>query len=226
VKTRSLELVLRTTSILFILLAIVLTVFSLVQYSRQRERYPIGMTIAGVPVGGLTPQEAVDRLLRVYNTPLEIRYGDAVFQMSPEMAGFQMDVESMIAAADQVRKESSFWQGLWNYLWGQNIVRVDIPLRATLSKERLREYLVNEISARYDEPPAPPQPVPGSTTFTPPKPGRMLDVENALLLIEQALRSPTQRRVELVARRPPRPRRFKFLEILLQQNVLQMNFDA
>jgi hypothetical protein len=227
VKTRSLELVLRTTSILFILLAIVLTVFSLVQYSRQRERYPIGMTIAGVPVGGLTPQEAVDRLLRVYNTPLEIRYGDAVFQMSPEMAGFQMDVESMIAAADQVRKESSFWQGFWNYLWGQNIVRVDIPLRATLSKERLREYLVNEISARYDEPPTPPQPVPGSTTFTPPKPGRVLDVENALLLIEQALRSPTQRRVELVARRAlPGRADFKFLEILLQQNILQMKFDG
>lgn len=227
VKTRNLELILRATSVIFIILAILLTGLSLAQYGRQRERYPIGMTIADVPVGGLTPQEAAERLLRVYSTPLEVHYGDAVFQMQPEDAGFSLDIESMIAAADQVRTGSSFWGGFWNFLWGQNLAMVNIPLRATLSEERLRNYLVNEVSARYDEPPLPPQPIPGSTAFTPGKAGRMLDVDSAVLLIEKALRSPTQRRVELVAKRatPTRPE-FAHLDILLQQNIQQVGFDG
>ncbi len=227
IQTRNLDLILRATSTVFLILAILLTGFSLAQYGRQRERYPIGMTIADVPVGGLTPQEAVERLLRVYNTPIEIRYGEAVFQMPPEAAGFQLDIESMIAAADQVRTGSSFWGGFWNYLWGQHLVPVNIPLRATISEETLRDYLVREVSARYDEPPTPPQPIPGSTAFTPGKAGRVLDVESAILLIEKALRSPTQRRVELVAKRAlPTRADFGNLEVLLQQNILQMGFDG
>ncbi len=227
IQTRNLDLILRATSTIFLILAILITGVSLAQYGRQRERYPIGMTIADVPVGGLTPQEAMERLLRVYNMPIEIRYGDAVFQMPPEAAGFRLDIESMIAAADQVRTGSSFWVGFWDYLWGQHLVPVNIPLRATISEETLRDYLIREVSARYDEPPVPPQPIPGSTAFTPGKAGRELDVESAILLIEKALRSPTQRRVELVSKRAlPTRADFGNLEVLLQQNILQMGFDG
>lgn len=224
---RNLQLILRATSVLFLILAIVLTVLALVQYSRQRERYPAGMTIAGVPVGGLTPQEATQRLLQVYNTPVELRYGDAIFQMSPEAAGFTLDMESMLAAADQVRTGGSFWGGFWNYLWNQSTPPVNIPLRASTSEERLRSYLVNEVSARYDQPPIPPQPVPGSVNFTPGQPGQVLDIDKAIVLIEDALRSPTERRVTLIAQRAtPGRAAFQNLEILFRQNIAQLGFDG
>jgi uncharacterized membrane protein YecN with MAPEG domain len=47
-------------SLVFLLAAIVLTVLQLVSYSRVRTRFPIGMTIAGVPVGELDRQEAAN----------------------------------------------------------------------------------------------------------------------------------------------------------------------
>jgi hypothetical protein len=51
VRNRNTNILLRGTSILFISIAMVLTTVSLIGYSRQRNNYPAGMTIGGVPVG-------------------------------------------------------------------------------------------------------------------------------------------------------------------------------
>jgi hypothetical protein len=50
-KLRGSSLLLRGVSLVFILLAAILVVFQLVQYSVSRSNYPADMTIAGVPVG-------------------------------------------------------------------------------------------------------------------------------------------------------------------------------
>lgn len=52
-KLRGSSLYLRGVSLVFVLLAAVLIVFQLVQYSVSRSNYPADMTIGGVPVGGL-----------------------------------------------------------------------------------------------------------------------------------------------------------------------------
>ena len=102
-RNRNTNIWLRGISILFVSVAIVMTAVSLVDYSRQRNNYPPGMTIAGVPVGGLEPGAASQRLLEVYTSPVEAHYGDAVIQIDPGVVGFRADVESMLAAADLVR---------------------------------------------------------------------------------------------------------------------------
>jgi hypothetical protein len=55
------------------------------------------MTIAGVPVGGLTPVEASQRLLEVYTSPVELLYNDAIIHIDPAVVGFEPDIETMLA---------------------------------------------------------------------------------------------------------------------------------
>ena len=99
-RNRNANVFLRGTAIVLLIIATVLTIASLVGYSRQRNDYPAGMTIAGVPVGGLDPQSASQRVLEVYNTPIEIHYSDAIIQADPTNLGFQLDIDSMLAAAE------------------------------------------------------------------------------------------------------------------------------
>ena len=226
-RNRNTNAILRGVSILFLTIALVLSIISLIQYSRQRNSYPDSMTIAGVPVGGLTPAEASQRLLQVYTSPIEIRYNDALIHVDPGIIGFQADIETMLAAADLNRTGGSFWGGFWNLLWNRNPSEITIPLSATISEERLRDYLQNEVATRYDVPPSPALPIPGGTDFLPGEPGQTLDVDRAVLLINDALRSPTSRSVSLTFTRGAAARpTIENLEILLKQIVTVSDFDG
>lgn len=219
--------ILRGISIAIMSVALVLIVISLIGYSRQRNSYPGGMKIAGVPVGGVDPQTASERVLQVYSSPVEAHYGAAIIHIDPSVVGFEMDLDSMIAAADLERTGGAFWLGFWNYLWNREPDPVEIPLSASVDEDRLTAYLQNEIAARYDEPPTPAQPIPGSTTFEPGIPGRVLDIPRAVRLIEDTLRSPNNRVVSLsfgqsTIARPT----IDNLEILLKQIISTSGFDG
>lgn len=225
---RNTNIVLRGTAIFLLIVATILTISSLVSYSRQRNSYPLGMTIAGVPVGGLDPQAASQRLLQVYSTPVEIQYGGGTIQVEPQILGFSMDVDSMLAAADLARTGGAFWGGFWDFLWNRDPAADAVPLRATIAEDRLRTYLQTEIAPRYDRPATPAQPVPGTTTFTPGQPGQTLDIDHAVPMIEDALRSPTTRIVSLgsmqnaIAGRPT----LQDLQILMKQQITSSGFDG
>src|SRR5688500_3198941 len=204
-----------------------MVVISLIGYSRQRNNYPRGMKIAGVPVGGVDPQIASQRVLQVYSSPIEVQYGEAIIHINPSVVGFELELDTMIAAADLARTGGSFWGGFWNYLWNRDPETVEVPLSATIEEERLISYLQTELATRYDDPPTPAQPVPGTTNFSPGAPGRVLDINRAVRLIEDTLRSPTNRSVALSfqsssAARPT----MQNLEILLQQNITVADFDG
>lgn len=226
-RNRNTNIILRGVSILFLTAALILTITSLIAYSRQRNSYPTGMTIAGVPVGGLSPAQASQRLLEVYTSPVEIRYDNAIVHIDPGTVGFQIDVETMLAAADLTRTGGSFWGGFWDFIWNRSPAESQIPLSASISEERLREFLQNEISSRYDQPPEPAQPVPGGTSFLAGAPGQTLDLDRAVLLITDALRSPSSRSVALSYTRSAAARpTIENLEILLKQIVTTSNFDG
>jgi beta-lactamase class A len=224
---RDTSFILRWVSLFFVAAAIVLTMIALTTYSRERGSYPTGMTIAGVPVGGVDPQTAAQRLLQTYNTPIELQYAGASIHMDPAVAGFQIDTESMLAAADLQRTGSSFWGGFWDFLWNRQTGTTNVPLIATLSEERLRVYLKEDIASRYDQPAIAAAPLPGQVNFAPGSPGQELNVDRAVAIIEDALRSPTNRTVALTSQRtnPGRPP-LKNLEILIKQIVDLTPFDG
>jgi beta-lactamase class A len=227
VRNRNTNIVLRGTSVFLIILAVVITIMAMAGYSRQRNDYPPGMTIAGVPVGGLDPQQASQRVLEVYTTPVEIQYAGASIQIEPALVGFELELDSMLAAADLTRTGGSFWGGFWDYLWNRDPAAVAIPLRDNISEERLRAYLETEIASRYDTPPTPAQPIPGSTNFLPGEAGQTLDIDRAVVLLEDALRSPTERTVALSFNRTTAARpTVDNLEILLKQIIAKSGFDG
>lgn len=185
------------------------------------------MMIGGVSVGGLNPAQASQRLLEVYTSPVEILYNDAVIHIDPATVGFQVDVETMLAAADLRRTGGPFWGGFWDYLWNRTSPETQIPLSSSISEDRLREYLQNEIAARYDRPPGLAQPIPGGTSFLPGEPGQSLDLEHAVLLITDSLKSPTNRSIALsfVHSSSARPT-IDNLGILLKQIITISDFDG
>lgn len=224
---RDTSFLLRWVSLLFIAAAIALAMIQLTTYSRLRANYPAGMTIAGVAVGGVDPQTATQRLLQVYNAPIEIQYAGAIIHMDPSLAGFQIDTESMLAAADLQRTGGSFWGGFWGYLWNQQTQTTDVPLIATFTEDRLRAWLRDEIAPRYDVPAIAAQPIPGQPTFAAGTAGQELDADRAVILIEDALRSPANRAVSLTFQRtaPGRPP-LQNLETLLKQIIEISRFDG
>ena len=227
-RNRSIFVSLRWISILLIFLAVVLTILQLIRYSRIRSSFPPGMVIAGVPVGGLDPQIAAERLLQTYTAiPVEVRYRDAVIQIRPSVIGFELDIPAMMTAADLERLQQPFWTGFWDFLWNRLPMPEEVPLRATYSEERLRAFLKDEIAARYDQEAAEAMPLPGSTGFQSGKAGTVLDIDRAVTLIDAALRSPSSRVVNLSFNKitPPRPS-FQNLQILLQQMVETSKFDG
>ena len=226
-RLRGSSLFLRGVSLVFILVAAIFIVYQLVQYSVSRSNYPPDMTIGGVPVGGLDSQSTAQRLLQVYSVPIEIHYNNAVIDLDPGLIGFQLNTESMLAAADLQRTGSSFWGGYWDYLWNRPSPASQIPLVATYSEDRLRIYLQNEISARYDQAPVSAQPIPGTVNFTPGTPGQTLDIDRAVDLIGSALESPSQRVVLLSSQRTTAGRpSLDSLQILLKQIIDQSGFTG
>lgn len=226
-RTRTPFSALRWLSLVFVLLGVVLFTLQLVSFSRIWASFPSGLTIAGVPVGQLDRQQAAQRLLEAYSIPVELHYGDAVVQMNPSVVGFELDLELMLAAADQERTRLPFWAAFWNYLWGTPGSQANVPLSATYSTERLRDYLVAEIAARYDHPPVPALPMTGTVNFQPGVQGTSLDVNRSVTLIESALKSTDQRVVDLPLQHanPTRPA-FQNLQILLRQTVDLAKFDG
>jgi len=226
-RNRGLFSPLRWISAFFLVAALVLTAVQLARYSRVRANFPSGLKIAGIPVGGLDRQQAAQRLLKAYSVPVELIYNNAAIQIPPSVVDFQLDLESMLSAADLQRTQQSFWVGFWDYLWGRSSSPVEVPLRSTYSEERLRAYLTNEIAERYDQPPLPASPVVGTVNFQPGATGTAVDVDSAVPMILSAMRSLEKRQVVLPLRRtdPPRPA-FQNLKVLLKQTIDLEAFDG
>ncbi len=218
---------LRWISVFFILSAVVLFTIQLVRYSRVRTRFPAGLNIAGIPVGQLDRQEAAERLLAVYTLPVELHHNEAVIHLDPAVVGFELSLDSMLAAADLQRTERSFWLGFWDYLWDRRTLPSDVPLDAGYSEVRLQTFLSEEIASRYDQPPTPAQPIVGTVNFQAGEMGAALDINSAVILIENALLSANNRSVDLPLQRelPPRPS-FDNLEILLKQTIDLEGFEG
>ena len=214
-------------AVLFLIAAALFSTLQFVRFSRLRITYPGNMTIAEVPVGGLDRQGAADRLLQAYSLPVEMVYDDQIILFEPSICGFELDLESMLAAADLERTRQSFWVGFWDYLWGRQIKTLSIPLRATFSESRLSTYLEDEIATRYDKPPSAAVPQTGTVNFTPGTFGTELDLDTAILLIDGAMKSVSRRSVNLPRKQtsPPRPS-LQNLETFLKQTIDLNNFDG
>lgn len=217
----------RWISIILIVSSAILLVFQLIQFSRLRAAFPSGTLIAGIAVGGLDQEEAADRVRQAYNSTVELVYEDQLIHIKPSQVGFEIDVESMIAAADQQRVELPFWSSFWDYLWNRESVASETPLVSSIDENRLSVFLMDEIASRYDTVPEASTPIAGTTNFEYGTPGKVMDVEKSMPVVERVLQSATERSAQLVIEEvePSRPS-LENLEILIKQIIDDSGFDG
>jgi beta-lactamase class A len=200
-RQRGLQLpLLEIVSSILLLIAIVLGMFELVKYSNAKDDLPTDLTVAGIPVGGLSENDARARWEAVYmEQPLQLYYADSLIELDPVSVGFRTNSESMLAdARAQSSREKSFWAGFWNYLERRPVAAVTVPLDAEFSESDLRLYL-EQLAARYDSQAGEAGYSPTTLTFQTGAMGRKLDIDQAMILIEQALfdPNPANRRIVL-----------------------------
>lgn len=212
---------------MMIVAAAILLVIQTIQFSRLRAAFPSGTLIAGIAVGGLEQQAAADRVRQAYNSTVELIYEDQLIHIKPAQVGFEVDVESMIAAADQQRVELPFWSSFWSYLWNRESEASETPLVSSIDENRLRLFLMDEVAARYDKVPEASTPIAGTTNFQYGNPGVVLDVEKSMPVVERALQSAIERSAQLVIEEvaPTRPS-LANLEILIKQIIDDFAFDG
>jgi hypothetical protein len=211
------RLALRWVSLLLILAAAVLAYREWEKFQAAQAFFPPGSTLAGVPVGGLDHQEAVQRLQAAYAAPVELHYQEDTIYLSPEAAGFTLDIDRILPAGPQTGELTPALPAFRDYLWNRPAAPIHGPLKYAISEERLRLSL-EDIASRYDVSPIPALPVPASFNFQPGVPGRELDIDASIPLVQAVLPSISRPPVDLPTRAiaPPRPD-FQNLEILLQQ---------
>lgn len=182
-------------------------IFKLYEYAGSRSYYPPGLTIGGIDIGGMTPDEASALLTNRYiEAPILLLYNEDSFEVSPAETEFTLDLENMLNQADIQRVQQDFWAGFWGFLWGRPVEVEPIPLLATHRREALIDVL-DRIALIVDQPSQPPQPVPGSLSFQYGTPGTRINKEASFADIEAALYRPSSREARLLVEpvNPERP---------------------
>jgi hypothetical protein len=163
------------------------------RYSQIEQDIPLGVTLGGIPVGGLSRNQATARLEQVYLTPIVLRYHSQEFQLSPAQVQFSVNLEQMVSQLPQVGNTVSFW----DYLWGKRpVLNMDVSLIANYSQTALREYL-QDVASRYDTPILSAFADPRSFITYRSTAGEELQQATAVPLIHAALFSPSQRTIDL-----------------------------
>ncbi|MCI0394495.1 MAG: class A beta-lactamase-related serine hydrolase [Chloroflexi bacterium] len=187
--------------------AVLFLLFKLYQYGSFRRFYPAGLTIAGVPVGGMTREQAAEQLnARYLAADIIIYHASEAVAVNPTDAEFTLDLETMLSQADFQRQQQDFWAGFWGFLWGRPVEVEQVELSATNNPEALRRVL-EQIATVYDKPAQPPQPVPTTLSFQYGETGVITDIDASLPDVQAALYRATDREAHLVlkpvdARRP------------------------
>lgn len=189
--------ILPVISILLILAGVGLFVLELVQFTQRDNGLPPGVSITGIPVGGLTAAEAGARIEEAFVQPVTLWYGDSPIILDPAAVGFRISTASMIAEARSAGGANTFWYRFFSYLTGQEVENtINIPLSADYQASLLDQFL-QDISQRYDQ---------GSgnvgydlqtLTIRPGGSGTALNIDAARDLVNDALLQPNNRSVTL-----------------------------
>jgi beta-lactamase class A len=196
-RRRNLPIV-QIVSALMLLIAVGLFVWNLLRYTEGQGLLPADVSVAGIPVGALSPREAATRLEQAYSQPVVLFYAGSPIQLEPGVVGFRTNADAMIAAA---RAEGDVEGGAWsrfaNYMLGRQAIQtINVPLTADYQRSLLEQFL-RDVATRYDRPSGEVGYDLQTLTMRPGSEGYQLDVNAALPLVDAALRSPDARSVIL-----------------------------
>ncbi len=180
-----------------LLAAVILLGWEWFHFQQQRSRFGAGITVAGVPVTGLKPTDAMNSVAAIYRQPIWLDYEGSPILLDPASIDFHLDNEHMLADLSAKKATgSNYVTDLWNYLWRQSGSSADVALVANYQQSKLRDFL-KDVAARYGQSAGSAGFDMNTMTFSAAAAGEKLDIDASLQAIDAALRSPTNRRVQL-----------------------------
>src|SRR6266852_1111589 len=180
-----------------VLAALVLFMSELARFAQGRDILP-DITVAGVPVTGLKPSEAVSTWERVYSQPIMLDFLGSPILVMPADIGFHTNSDLMRAELQsKIANTNNYWIDFWNYLWRKPTSPVTTELVADYQEAKLRNIL-QDIATRYEQRASSAAFDVNSMTFGSGASGSRLDIEASIVEIDKALRRPTNRRVKLL----------------------------
>ena len=211
---------------LFLLFALLIAVVDYASFQKPQSVYPNGISVEGIPLGGLDHARAEARLTEAFSVPVELRYQQARIQFTPAELGFSPDYTATIAELDKNLPKRSWFKHLWGKTEATN--PLDLPLIAEVDLDQTQAFLTQVIPPRYDQPATATVPILYSTNYQPGQPGYSLQsLATAVDDIKAALLSPDQRVVSLdVQETPALPLDRANLEIFLKQTIQLEKFNG
>jgi beta-lactamase class A len=195
----------RFTVFVAIVAIVLIVLYQVGGYNDYRARLQKGVTLGGVPVGGMLPDEATHALESAYYAPLAVRYLDRELTVSPRDLGLRLKSRDMVTTAFKEQEVADYWDGFWLYLLDEPGPSVDYPLQASFDEEMVRLWL-ERVAGEYDQSLLQPHPLVETLTYASGQPETLLDVPASLPRLTALLTSPADREVELVVRaRQPDP---------------------
>jgi beta-lactamase class A len=181
-----------------LLAALILLGWEWFNFQRQRSRLGTQITVAGVPVSGLKSADALKTVADVYGQPVQLDYEGNPIMLDPVSVGFHLNGERMLADLNAKKSTgSSYLTDLWNYLWRQSSSSADVALVAEYDHAKLKDFLV-DVATRYEQTAGSANFDINAMTFSGGTAGQKLDIDASVQAIDTALRSSTNRRVQLV----------------------------
>ncbi len=180
-------------------------------WKSSQTMLPPGLTINGLPMGGMTREQALNAIALAYTRPITVYYaGKLTPLLLPEMVELQLDEVTTAQNLDKVLVARSGIRGFLTYLMEQlrhNAPEAqEVTAVVTYSRERVDAFLART-AQKYDRPPQNAVLLPEAGTFRPPQDGTTLDIQASLPLLIKAIlaAAPEQREVHLVVNVEPAP---------------------
>jgi lipoprotein-anchoring transpeptidase ErfK/SrfK len=121
----------------------------------RRDRIATGVSIAGVPVGGLSENAARGKLehdlLAQLNRPVVVRSGSRRWTLSARQAGVTVDAANMVSQAVEASRQGSIFTRTFRALSGGSVHR-DVPLVVGYSHAAVRTLTAKVRAAVNREP--------------------------------------------------------------------------
>ena len=171
----------------------------------RRDVIAHGVSVGGVPVGGLHEAAAREKLQRVLvarlDRPVTVRAGSRSWSLSAREAGVRVDVGSMVARAVKASREGSIFSRTARGLFGGSVNR-NIPLVVSYSHAAVRT-ITAQVRSAVNRPPrdATVRPGAGGLAKVPGQDGLRVESGRLGARVQHALTEPGPSRTVVVSRR-------------------------
>ena len=110
-------------------------------YRLTNRTLPTGMTMAGLPVGDMTREQALNALEVAFATPLTVAYQEHQLPLSPSAVELHYDGDQTSANLDTALTVWRTLDGFVAYLVGRPPEPTEVPVAVGFSEQRLTRFL-------------------------------------------------------------------------------------